>query len=127
MNIMKLMAVDEDALYRWIGDRLKKRRLELHLTQDDIASRVGVLRTSITNIEAGRQKTPLHVLYGLCEALDLDIALVVPPSSEVSRRIGPGATEVAEKFKHMGATKSAEFLEGVAGGKPPGRKGRNVG
>ncbi len=116
------MAIDEDGLYSWVGERLKKRRVELQLTQDEIAGKIGILRTSVTNIEAGRQKAPLHVLYGLCEVLDIDIATVLPPTKAVLRRTGPAAIEVAEKFKHMGATKSAEFLEGVTGSKRAGRK-----
>ena len=79
------MAIDESQLYRTIGANLRRQRLAAGLTQDALANRVGVLRTSITNIEKGRQKAPVHLLYGLCEALEADIASVLPDSARIRR------------------------------------------
>jgi transcriptional regulator with XRE-family HTH domain len=80
------MKIDETLLYKEIGKRLKKRRLELTLTQEQLAEASDVLRTSITNLEAGRQKTPLHVLYELCAVLKIEIAELLPNRLEVSQK-----------------------------------------
>ncbi len=58
-----------EQLYREFGRLLRRRRKEAHLTQDDVASRVGLARTSITNIEQGRQHVSLHMVYELASAI----------------------------------------------------------
>ncbi|MEW6636048.1 MAG: helix-turn-helix transcriptional regulator [Actinomycetota bacterium] len=77
------MDVDERLLYGIVGERLKQRRAEANVTQAQLAEAVGVLRTSVTNIEAGRQKPPLHLLYRMCVALDVEVSSVVPSNEEV--------------------------------------------
>ncbi len=78
------MDVDEALLYRMIGERLKQLRLDAHVTQAQLAEAVGVLRTSVTNIEAGRQKPPLHLLYRMCVALGVEVTSIVPSNEEVA-------------------------------------------
>ena len=58
-----------DRLYGEFGRLVRERRLKAHLTQSQLAKRVGLSRTSITNIELGQQHIPLHVLYPLASAL----------------------------------------------------------
>lgn len=58
-----------DQLYREFGRLLRQRRKGAGLTQDDVANRVGLARTSITNIEQGRQHISLHMLYELAAAI----------------------------------------------------------
>ncbi|WP_442994191.1 helix-turn-helix transcriptional regulator [Scytonema sp. PRP1] len=50
------MRVKEDLLYKKIGERIRDRRTKAKLTQGQLADAIGVLRTSITNIEAGDRK-----------------------------------------------------------------------
>jgi transcriptional regulator with XRE-family HTH domain len=103
------MKIDEPLLYREIGKRLKERRLELGLTQEQLAEASDVLRTSITNLEAGRQKTPLHVLYELCAVLEIEIFELLPKRSQVSQK----ETVSIEIGGRMAAVppKSAEILQ----------------
>ncbi len=83
------MDIDERILYRALGQQLKLRRRGLGLTQQQLAVWLKIERTSIANIESGRQKAPLHTLYRLCLALDLDIAALLPPIASVTaRRVG---------------------------------------
>lgn len=48
------------------------------LTQQDVAQRVGLSRTSITNIERGRQHIPLHFLYLLASAVGVPPEQLLP-------------------------------------------------
>lgn len=108
-GMIRTMPVNEELLYRRIGERLKSRREELGLKQGQLAEAVGLLRTSITNIESGRQRPPIHLLYALCAALNLDAAEVLPASEEMSRpstvpvgeivkgRVGGGITDVPQR------------------------------
>lgn len=105
------MLIGEDDLYRLIGERLRERREELGLKQSDVAAEVGLRRTSVTNIEAGRQKPPLHVLYGVCIVLDIEPAQLLPSNAEVlaqtvvavevgneTKRVPPQAAQVLNKL-----------------------------
>src|SRR5437868_12378125 len=58
-----------DRLYIEFGRLLRKMRKDAGLTQSVLAKRVGVARTSITNMELGTQHIPLHILYPLASAL----------------------------------------------------------
>jgi DNA-binding XRE family transcriptional regulator len=80
------MNVDERELYRIVGRQLRERREKLKLSQNTIADDVGVQRTSITNIESGRQKPPLHLLYSICLALKIELADVLPKTGDVELR-----------------------------------------
>jgi transcriptional regulator with XRE-family HTH domain len=72
------MHINEERLYRQIGEHLRQTRAALGVTQSQVAEATGLLRTSVTNIEAGRQKAPLHVLYRLCAFLGTEVAAVLP-------------------------------------------------
>lgn len=77
------MQIDEATLYKTIGGRLKARRKQLGKSQSWLAERTGLLRTSITNIESGRQKIPLHTLYAACLALNCELTDILPTAGEV--------------------------------------------
>lgn len=59
-----------DRLYRDVGRRVRDARSAVRMTQAQLAGRVGVTRSSIANLEAGRQRIPLHLLLWIAEALD---------------------------------------------------------
>jgi len=79
------MQIDENLLYNMIGTTIKQQRRKAEMTQEQLADAVGVLRTSITNIEAGRQKPPLHLLYEVCIALGVEVAAILPANAAVSQ------------------------------------------
>jgi len=79
-----------DKLYRMIGRRVREARQTAELSQDSLASAVGLTRTSITNLESGRQQVPLHVLYELARALRCGVYDLIPEAipSNVGREFG---------------------------------------
>lgn len=66
-------------IYRDLGRRIVTRRAALRLSQAQLAERVGLSRASIANIEAGRQNLPLHKIYDLLAALELDDLTALMP------------------------------------------------
>lgn len=58
-----------DEIYKQIGELVRVKRELYALTQDELATRVGLTRTSITNIEKGRQRVQVHTLYAIADAL----------------------------------------------------------
>lgn len=105
------MILNDDLLYRYVGARLRRRRNELGMSQGELANAVGLLRTSVTNIEAGRQKAPLHILYKICAVLDIEVSVLLPPVSDIapkemiSVRTQSGAQPVPPK--------TADFLQAL--------------
>lgn len=81
----------DDELYHMIGNNLRtaRERVLPRLSQDNLAKRVGVTRASIVNIEAGRQRAPLHVLWHIAEVLGVEVSSLIPSSSELSRAASP--------------------------------------
>ncbi len=77
------MRINTTELYRYLGQRLREQRTSLGMTQQQVAVATGQLRTSIANIEAGRQRPPLHVLYLICAELGLEIIDLLPSTSEI--------------------------------------------
>lgn len=69
-----------DELYKEFGRGLKAARRDgkPKLTQQQLADRVGLSRTSITNIESGRQQVALHQVYLLASALGRQPAELLP-------------------------------------------------
>lgn len=106
-----MMSDSESELYKYVGAQLRARRQALQLTQAYLAEQVGLLRSTIANIEAGRQRITLYVLYQLCEALELGVAAVLPAMSHpgepatVTMPINGALQEVrpktAEALKHL--------------------------
>jgi transcriptional regulator with XRE-family HTH domain len=67
------VAIDTTApLYARIGKRIRAAREELGLTQKALASLVRLTRTSVTNIERGKQKLLVHTLVDFAKALGVD-------------------------------------------------------
>lgn len=60
------------ALYAQIGRNVVTAREQRGTIQADLAMAVGLTRSSITNIEAGRQRTPVHILVALSQALGVE-------------------------------------------------------
>jgi transcriptional regulator with XRE-family HTH domain len=61
-----------DPLYVALGRALRQARRVKELTQEQIGTRVGMTRTSITNIESGSQAIAVHQLVALARAIGVD-------------------------------------------------------
>jgi transcriptional regulator with XRE-family HTH domain len=88
-----LRAVDE--LYKQFGRQLRGFREEAGLTQDQVAERVKLKRTSITNIERGHQHIALHQLFLLATAVGKNPSELLPSTDSALRELLPNETMVA--------------------------------
>jgi len=71
---------DHKAFYEEVGRRIRdaRKRRNPKLTQQGLAELVSLTRTSITNVERGRQKFLLHTLADLAKALQVEPASLLP-------------------------------------------------
>jgi len=68
--------------YVEVGERIRSARQEGGLTQDALAEAVNLTRTSIGNIESGRQRPLLHTVAAIARALKRDVVALLPAPDE---------------------------------------------
>ena len=73
-----------ELIYKELGNHLRRARKSANLSQQSLADRVGLSRTSITNIERGRQRIPIHMLYMLANAVGVNPSDLLPDKDLVS-------------------------------------------
>lgn len=73
----------EAGLYEFLGKRIRKHRRDRGHTQEELAKLISLSRTSVTNIERGRQRLPLHQLLQVAEALDCELHDLLPRRSQL--------------------------------------------
>lgn len=55
-----------------IGSRIKQRRTELHITQEQLADQIGVTKGAIANYENEVSTPKIGLMYRLMDVLDCD-------------------------------------------------------
>jgi len=78
------------ALYCEVGRRIRDARTKRtpRLTQEALAGLVSLTRTSITNIEKGRQKILLHTLSDIAEAIHVPLTSLLPtPDTNLNQHL----------------------------------------
>jgi transcriptional regulator with XRE-family HTH domain len=63
-----------DLLIRAFSTAIKSRRLEMKLTQEDLAGRIELDRPFITLMEAGVKQPTISVLWRIARGLDLTVS-----------------------------------------------------
>lgn len=95
---------ERDRLYQEVGRRVRARRKVKGLSQENLGAEVGISRASIVNLEKGRQRPPLHVLWEIAERLSVDPSELIPTRAEF--HLGSEAIsmspELAAHLKKMG-------------------------
>ena len=91
MNITELLT--DDAILVELGERIKHRRLDLQLTQADLAEQAGVSKRTVERIEAGASAQLSSVIrifrvLDLLSGLDRMLPEVVPSPMDLLKRKG---------------------------------------
>jgi transcriptional regulator with XRE-family HTH domain len=68
--------------YAAVGRRISKARAG-SLTQEALAKKTALTRTSIINIEKGRQQILLHTLVGIAQALRVPLTDLIPDTESL--------------------------------------------
>jgi transcriptional regulator with XRE-family HTH domain len=86
------------------GRLLRSARRAADLSQQELGERVGLSRTSITNIERGSQPVALHTFIRLASAVGVPVAELLPKGEAVSsssaalRRATPEDRDLVLRF-----------------------------
>jgi transcriptional regulator with XRE-family HTH domain len=73
--------INDDSFYADVGKLIRNARKTRKMTQEGLGKAVSLTRTSITNIERGRQKLLLHTLAKIADVLGVAIAQLVPETN----------------------------------------------
>jgi DNA-binding XRE family transcriptional regulator len=104
--------LDEKKLSAAIGSRIKQlRRMQSpEMNQARLGRILGLTRTSVTNIESGKQKLTVDTLFKLCETFSVEVSDLVPKLSEVvaapAKQIVVGGQSFDVPAKAAGVIKS---------------------
>lgn len=69
------MSLKHDKKYKKIGIKISEYRLKRKLTQEELANKVGISYSYLTQIEAPNvvKKMSLEVLFDIADALEIDV------------------------------------------------------
>ena len=65
---------DEIQLIKSVGDKIKKRRLELDLSQETLSLDANIPRNQVGRIERAEINTSIVSLFKICKVLKIDMA-----------------------------------------------------
>lgn len=66
------------AFYEQVGVLLKSARQSAGLTQEQLADGLGLTRASVANLEAGRQRVPVHTLLAAADVVGVELTTLLP-------------------------------------------------
>lgn len=70
--------IESQTFYAQLGICIKEAREERGLTQEALGNSVGLSRTSITNLERGKQKVLLHTFVNIANVLKVNPESLLP-------------------------------------------------
>jgi transcriptional regulator with XRE-family HTH domain len=94
-------------VYVGIGAMIRTRRRGLDLSQGELAQTLGLSRSTLANIESGRQRILVHQMLALAAALETTVAELLPL---------PQATKAISLPKNLNDVQAAQvtnFIDAV--------------
>jgi len=67
--------------YALVGSKVRSARVAAEISQEFLANKVGLTRSSVANLEAGRQRIALHLFAAIAHALNKDACELLPERS----------------------------------------------
>lgn len=90
-------------LYKELGKTIKGLRLKRGLKQQELADHIGLSRASMVNIEKGRHKPQIHILYDLSTVLGCTPTDLLPKRKSIT-------PELPEELKTKLEEREEEFV-----------------
>ncbi len=77
-SITNMTEKEQEILYQNIGNNIKGARNSISMSQQTFASMLNLSRVSIVNIEKGRQRATIHLLYEISKITEIPISEILP-------------------------------------------------
>lgn len=79
---------NENAIYEIVGANIKKFRQDIKMNQMSLASKINLSRTSLVNIEQGKQHPSLLLLLKIAKSLGVTLHDLIPAFIENMNKKG---------------------------------------
>jgi transcriptional regulator with XRE-family HTH domain len=99
-----------DDFYVTVGSKVRSMRINVGISQMMLAKRIGFTRSSVANLEAGRQRVALHLFVRIAHALGSDPCQLLPQDRTVSS--SDVLRGVRKQLAHE-SDRSQEFVRGA--------------
>ena len=101
--------------YKALGERIKKQRLKLKLTQERLAEKVGISESFLGHIERGDRKLSLETLVGIGKELNISFDyLLLDSISDQPDDLIVHITSILKKKDKKQAQKYIKFIKMLA-------------
>jgi transcriptional regulator with XRE-family HTH domain len=87
------------SIYQLVGSNIRKRRVKKGLTQEFLGDQVGLSRSSITNVEQGRQTILLHQFIELARVLGAEPQELLPENRPKESQIPMEIARLVRRLK----------------------------
>jgi transcriptional regulator with XRE-family HTH domain len=84
-----------------IGKNIKKIRKLKGITQSQLASKIGISRPSVVNIELGKQSTYSYQLFKIASFLNIELSSIFPDIKELTEIINIDGSKIDYLFKNL--------------------------
>jgi len=100
-------------LYSIVGKRISELRKYHNDNQQQLASKVGLKRSTISNIESGRQQIGLHWMYRICQIYQCEIYVLLPKVEELASKVSLSIDDFSHIFhkQEVGDRTKKQILE----------------
>jgi transcriptional regulator with XRE-family HTH domain len=100
-----------NAVDRWLGQRVRTRRLEISMSQERLAALLGVTFQQVQKYEKGVNRIAASRLFDIAMALDMPVAKfydgISPPSGGRKREGEASSTSAIHRALATGASRNA--------------------
>ena len=101
--------INDDLVYKLIGEKIKEHRTKKSLTQEDLAKELDASRASMVNYESGEQAIYISDLFQLADFFRVDIKDLLPTLKEVKEKSTPKL--ILKKDKKLGNKERRELYK----------------
>ena len=100
-----------DTLAATIGDRIRRARTAADLTQQQVADVSGLSRSSVANVEVGRQLPPVDTLAAVAAFLKTTVAEAAVVLAELLDDVGAADESVGGGFPALAVRTAWAFMD----------------
>lgn len=106
-----------EAFYRKLGSNIKAVRQNNKLNQSALAQALNLSRASVVNLEKGRQRPPLHLVYEICAKFQCKYHDLIPgdvnENNNAEDKRNKSELEELDKFPKEDQEKIKSFLKNL--------------
>lgn len=76
---------DIDLFYSDLGEKIKTERLRQRISQEELASYLGLTRSSVINLEKGRHRPSIYQLLQISAMLNIEYTKLIPVALKINK------------------------------------------